>query len=153
MFPRCTSAILAIVLVNAIQAQDLSVLRAHNDWGTGPVWEPSWTSSNTNDPEVLDEALSIRLRNIKPEFLSVFFERRRVIRFTDQASIRTYGHVSLPESLDPLFDRQLSSPADPNGQARPLWFNVRLDLSRPGSCVPMALGRNFTLPVPCSVPE
>ncbi|MBK6543080.1 MAG: hypothetical protein IPG10_17710 [Flavobacteriales bacterium] len=128
MFPRCTSAILAIVLMNAIEAQDLSILRAQYDWSVDPAWDPSWSVGIAAGPEILDETLSIRLRNIKPEFLSVFFERRRVIRFTDQASIRAFGHVSVPESLDPLADRQLSAPADPNGQPHPLWFNVRLDL-------------------------
>ncbi|MBK7083491.1 MAG: hypothetical protein IPH53_01990 [Flavobacteriales bacterium] len=139
--------------MNAIEAQDLSILRAQYDWSVDPAWDPSWSVGIAAGPEILDETLSIRLRNIKPEFLSVFFERRRVIRFTDQASIRAFGHVSVPESLDPLADRQLSAPADPNGQPHPLWFNVRLDLFAAGSCVLMDHGMNFTLREACSAPR
>ena len=73
-------------------------------WGDAPVWDTSWEQGRTLASEALDDELSIRIRNVKPEFLALFFERRRVVRFASQEDIRRYGPVVLPESLDPPYD-------------------------------------------------
>lgn len=78
--------------------------------------------------EILDDQLSIRLRHVKPQFLAVFFERRRVVHFTDPEDIATHGTVVLPESLDPLYDRRFDPWHLRDGAPRTRWLNMRLDL-------------------------
>ncbi|MCW5900301.1 MAG: hypothetical protein KIT10_13625 [Flavobacteriales bacterium] len=78
--------------------------------------------------EILDDQLSIRLRHVKPQFLAVFFERRRVVHFTGPEDIATHGTVVLPESLDPPYDRRFDPWHLRDGAPRTRWLNMRLDL-------------------------
>ena len=67
-------------------AQDrLFVFRDH-DWGGKAAWDSQWDRPSTGT-EILDDALSIRIRNTKPEYIALFFERRQVIRFGTEEEI------------------------------------------------------------------
>lgn len=107
-------------------AQDLTGLAKDYVWDTDPVWDTAWNVPSTYT-EVLRDDLSIRLRNTKPEFLALFFERKQVIRFATEADIATYGRFTLPESLDPPYDQRYTPWVERHLPPRPLWFNVRLD--------------------------
>ena len=107
-------------------AQDTKAVHKDYDWGGAAVWESSWDPISTGT-EVLDDKLSIRIKNTKAQNLSLFFERRQVIRFGSDADILEHGRFVLPESLDPAFDSQLKPADQKDGGPQPLWFNVRLD--------------------------
>ncbi|HQV76477.1 MAG TPA: hypothetical protein PLE78_13370 [Flavobacteriales bacterium] len=107
-------------------AQDTKAVHQDYDWGGAAVWEPSWDSISAGT-EVLNDQLSIRIKNTKAQNLSLFFERRQVIRFASDADILEHGRFLLPESLDPAFDAQLAPFDQRIGDPLPLWFNVRLD--------------------------
>lgn len=76
---------------------------------------------------MLEDHLSIRLRNAKPQFLAVFFERRRIIHFTNGEDIARHGTVVLPESLDPPYDRRFDPWHLREVAPRTRWLNMRLD--------------------------
>ncbi len=127
MRSRCRSLFLALTSATLLSAQDLSVLRKSVDRGDGPVVYPRVQAADTGTI-VLDDALSIRFRNVKPEFLSIFFERHRVIRFGSEQDILRHGRITVPGSLDPAYDQRLTPHAERDGgRARPNWYNVRLD--------------------------
>ncbi|MCB0782692.1 MAG: hypothetical protein KDC02_00400, partial [Flavobacteriales bacterium] len=125
MRSRCTAIALAASLCGTAWAQDLSVLEKAYDWPVGTVWDAAWSTGDTNVTEVLSDELSIRVRNEKPEYIALFFERHRIIRFADTAGIVAHARITLPESLDPMADRSFQ----PLGEELvcPWWFNVRLD--------------------------
>ncbi|MFN3875863.1 MAG: hypothetical protein ACK4L7_08135, partial [Flavobacteriales bacterium] len=76
---------------------------------------------------VLSDSLSIRIRNIKPQYLAVFVERSRVVRFATADDIKRHGPVVLPESLDPPYDA-LGQPWERRAAGpRPRLFNLRVD--------------------------
>lgn len=96
-------------------------------WGDAPAWHPAWEEGATIDSEVLEDELSIRIRNVKPEFLALFFERRKLVRFASREDIMRYGPVVLPESLDPPYD-ELGKPwVRRETRPYPLLFNMRVD--------------------------
>ena len=125
MRSRCTAIALAASLCGTAWAQDLSVLEKAYDWPVGTVWDAAWSTGDTNVTEVLSDELSIRVRNEKPEYIALFFERHRIIRFADTAGIVAHARITLPESLDPMADRSFQ----PLGEELvcPWWFDVRLD--------------------------
>lgn len=96
-------------------------------WGDAPVWNTAWGEGRTIDSEVLSDELSIRIRNVKPEFLALFFERRKVVRFATQEGIKRYGPVVLPESLDPPYDELGKRWERRETRPYPLLFNLRVD--------------------------
>lgn len=100
-------------------------VRKH-DWGQAAVWSPNWSSS-AGHSEILEDELTIRLKNLQPRFLSLFFHRRKVIRFANEEDIVRFARFSLPESLDPLYDAREAEYGSDIHEARPKWFNVRLD--------------------------
>jgi hypothetical protein len=77
--------------------------------------------------EILEDDLSIRLRNTKAQFLAVFVERRQVIRFETHEDLVKHSRFILPESLDPPYDRSFVPWAQRDGPARPRWVNVRME--------------------------
>jgi hypothetical protein len=91
-------------------------------------WDPAWDEGQTLTAEILVDDLSVRLRNVKPEFLALFFERRRVVRFAERGEIGRYGPVTLPESLDPAYDTQGRPYALRDDRPHPLRFDMRVDL-------------------------
>ena len=95
--------------------------------GEAAVWDVTWEEGRTIDSEILADELSVRLRNVKPEHLALFFERRRVVRFAERADIGRYGPVVLPESLDPPYDTQGRPYAQREARPYPLRFNLRVD--------------------------
>jgi hypothetical protein len=109
-------------------------------WGDTAVWDTTWEQGRTLASEVLDDEFSIRIRNVKPEFLALFFERRRVVRFASQEDIKRYAPVVLPESLDPPYDEHGKPYERLETRPYPLLFNLRVDhfaarVIRPdGSC-------------------
>jgi len=109
-----------------LPAQHPGIPSESYDWGSDAPWRTEW-DTGTGATEVLEDELSIRLRNTKPEFLSLFFERRKVVRFTSEADIVRHGQVVLPESLDPVHDRQHVPWGRRDEPARPRWLNTRLD--------------------------
>jgi hypothetical protein len=88
-------------------------------------WQLFASGPASDRTEILRDELSIRLRNTKPQFLSVFVERRQVIHFASHDDLVAHGRFILPESLDPVYDRSLV-PWN-SGPARPRWVNVRMD--------------------------
>lgn len=108
-------------------AQDLKAISADYDWGGAATWDPAWDSAYQGT-EVLDDKLSIRVKKKRPQFLALFFERRQVIRFGSQEDVLRYGRFTLPESLDPAYDRRGMPWSAANEPARPMWFNARLDV-------------------------
>ncbi|HMQ77759.1 MAG TPA: hypothetical protein PKE21_02140 [Flavobacteriales bacterium] len=106
-------------------AQDLGVLDRPQAWTHDPVWDPGW--ERTKGTVILADTLEVRFHGVKPQFLNVFFERRRIIRFETEADILRHGSVQLPESLDPPMDRgeRIWDPLAEN--PGPRWLNVRLD--------------------------
>lgn len=117
---------LAVFIASPQFAQDTKAVHKAYDWGGAAIWDHAWDSISTGT-EVLDDKLSIRLKNTKAQNLAVFFERKQVIRFGSDADILQYGRSVLPESLDPAFDAQLMPFDQRDGKPLPLWFNVRLD--------------------------
>jgi len=107
-------------------AQDTKAVHKDYDWGGAAVWDHGWDSISAGT-EVLDDRLSIRLKNTKAQNLAIFFERSQVIRFGSDADILEHGRFVLPESLDPAFDAQLTPFDHRDEDPLPLWFNVRLD--------------------------
>ncbi|MBK7944061.1 MAG: hypothetical protein IPJ85_01580 [Flavobacteriales bacterium] len=96
-------------------------------WDDAPAWNSTWEEGRTIDSEVLTDELSIRIRNVKPEFLALFFERRKVVRFAAQEDIKRYGPIVLPESLDPPYD-VLGKPWERREtRPYPMLFNMRVD--------------------------
>lgn len=91
------------------------------------MWSSNW-SSNAGHSEILEDELVIRLKNLQPRFLSLFFHRRKVIRFATEEDIQRFARFSLPESLDPLYDARDAAYGSDIHDARPKWFNVRLDV-------------------------
>lgn len=96
-------------------------------WGDAPAWNAAWDEGRTIDSEILADELSIRIRNVKPEFLALFFERRKLVRFAAQEDIKRYGPIVLPESLDPPYDA-LGKPWERREtRPYPMLFNLRVD--------------------------
>lgn len=110
----------------AVRAQELSALTKSFEWGGEPVWSSAWDDPSSAT-EVLEDVLEVRLKNVKPRFLALFFERRKVIRFTSEADILEFASFALPESLDPPYDGRWKAGRGSQGPPRPEWFNVRLD--------------------------
>ena len=107
-------------------AQDLQLPTGPADRPEPVVWDPAW-SLDGGGTVVLADTLSVRVLHVKPQFLSLFFERVRVIRFADEADILRHGHVQLPESLDPPMDRG-EGVWDPRAEnPGPRWMNIRID--------------------------
>jgi len=109
------------------QAQEWPTSFLRYAWNDVAIWDPSWNEGDSSTTEVLQDELSIRLRNAKPQFLSLFFERRKIVRFAQQDDIAEYSRFVLPESLDEVFDaRQL--PLHQRATSPPTrWLNVRVD--------------------------
>ena len=80
--------------------------------------------------DVLSDSLRIAFRRAKPEFITVFFERHQVLRFADADAVRKYSSFTLPESLDPTFDRQDLPFARKDSLPRPLYFNAEVVFCR-----------------------
>lgn len=122
---RCIVILVLAPLIGAgmVRAQRPSPFKP----GEVVQWDASWEHGRTMDTEILADELSVRLRNSKPEFLALFFERRRVVRFAERADIGRYGSVVLPESLDPPFDTQGRPHAQRDARPYPLRFNLRVD--------------------------
>lgn len=100
------------------------------EWQSGPTWDTAWNSDTLNirpGAIVLDDDLSIRFRNTKPEYFALFFERKRVIRFTSMKGIIDHARFLLPESLDPAFDQRSTPWEQKLEEPDPQWLNVRLD--------------------------
>ncbi|MFZ1333534.1 MAG: hypothetical protein WAR83_15175 [Flavobacteriales bacterium] len=122
-----------MILFGSVQAacsQFGNAYTATYAWSAEPHWESAWnndTLSERSGAIVLSDDLSIRFRNNKPEFLALFFERTRIIKFTSTKGILDHGRFHLPESLDPIFD-QRDTPWDKRSVVPdPQWMNVRLD--------------------------
>jgi hypothetical protein len=92
-----------------------------------PAWDPSWEEGRTIDSEILADELSLRIRNVKPEYLAFINERRRVVRFASREDIKRYGPVVLPERLDPPYDRLGVPYEQREARPYPLRFNLRVD--------------------------
>lgn len=117
---RSLALVIAILLAPAAPAQQASE-------GAAPHWDPEWPGALAPASEVISDSLSIRIRNIKPQFLAVFFERKRVVRFASAEEIARYAPVVLPESLDPPYD-EMSKPWERREtRPSPLLFNLRVD--------------------------
>lgn len=112
--------------MTGLLGQDTRVIHKNYDWGKDAAWNPIWSTA-VDRTEILDDELSIRLKNTKPQFLALFFERKQVIRFANQEDILAFGRFTLPESLDPPYDGREIPWAEKGAPVRPLWFNVRLD--------------------------
>ncbi|MBK9176464.1 MAG: hypothetical protein IPM46_09005 [Flavobacteriales bacterium] len=69
----------------------------------------------------------MRIRNVKPEYIAFFFERRKVVRFTEREDIKRYGPIVLPESLDPPYDELGKPYARLDTRPYPFLFNLRVD--------------------------
>ncbi|MBK6627413.1 MAG: hypothetical protein IPJ87_11670 [Flavobacteriales bacterium] len=96
------------------------------EWAEPVVWDPAW-SMDTGSTAVLADTLEVRVLHVKPQFLNLFFERTRIIRFADDDGIQRHGHVQLPESLDPPMDKG-ERVWDPRAEnPGPRWMNVRID--------------------------
>ncbi len=106
--------------------QGKPVVHVDHEWGGQQVWDPAWDASSLGT-EILSDDLSIRFRNNKPQFIAVFFERRRVVRYANAEDIRQYGPVVLPESLDEPFDEATVPWASRGKRVYPLLFNMRVD--------------------------
>lgn len=89
-------------------------------------WEPG-APGQYEGTVVLEDDLSIRLRNVKPQFLAVFMERKRIIRFGDPEGIAAHARIMLPESLDPPYDERFTPWAQRAVPPPTRWLNVRLD--------------------------
>lgn len=89
-------------------------------------WEPG-EAGGRESTVVLEDDLSIRLRNVKPQFLAVFVERKRIIRFGDAEQIATHARIVLPESLDPAYDERFTPWTLRDAPPPTRWLNVRLD--------------------------
>ncbi|MBK9146276.1 MAG: hypothetical protein IPM12_00495 [Flavobacteriales bacterium] len=122
MRPRTALLLAALAGSAALIAQTASF-----DWSDAPAWDPSWEEGRTIDSEILADELSLRIRNVKPEYISFFFERRRVVRFTEREDIKRYGAVVMPESLDPPYDELGKPYARLDTRPYPLLFNLRVD--------------------------
>lgn len=96
-------------------------------WPDAPVWDAQWSADTSQGTLVLEDERSIRIRNAKPQFMAVFFERRQVIRFATMRDIVTNTRFALPESLDPFYDQRLTPWTERNLRPSPQWLNVRLD--------------------------
>lgn len=94
---------------------------------TVAYWDAAWRNER-DGTVVLNDDLSIRLRNVKPQFLAVFIERKRTIRFGSMDDIERFARVVLPESLDPPFDERFTPWQQRDGAPPTRWLNVRLDL-------------------------
>lgn len=116
-------AALALFIASLLQAQ----------WDSGyawpdPVsWSSSWEALPVDCTLVLEDDLSIRLRNIKAAYLAFHCEHHKVVRFGDVACIKRYGPVVLPESLDPPFDEHGKPYTRLETRPYPLLFNLRVD--------------------------
>jgi hypothetical protein len=106
--------------------QPLAPALAHA-WPEEVNYDPAWDLLPTDRTIVLDDSLSIRLRNNKAQFLAVFFERHKVIRFANTADIARHGRIILPESLDPPYDQRIVPWEHRSHGVRSLWWNTRLD--------------------------
>jgi hypothetical protein len=116
----------ALCLVALSSGQDASAIARDHEWGGAAVWDPTWNGPSKGS-EILADDLSIRIRNNKPRFMALFFERRQVVRFESREDILAHAHFTLPESLDPGYDRRYTPWEERDEEPCPLWFNVRLD--------------------------
>jgi hypothetical protein len=120
-----TAVLLSLVLFLPTRVSGQMVEAQAYAWPQGPAWQESWDGSGEGT-EVLVDDLSVRFRKLKPEFLHIFFERRRVVRFASREDIRQHARVLLPESLDPPLDQSTWPWAD-RALAGPGYANVRVD--------------------------
>ncbi len=121
---RCLlTAALAFLVAYTLQAQS----DAGFAWPDSLPWRSSWQQLPADCTLVLEDDLSIRLRNIKAAYLAFHYEHHRVVRFGDVASIKRYGPVVLPESLDPPFDEHGKPYTRLETRPYPLLFNLRVD--------------------------
>lgn len=129
MVARAASGSRVLILVAFGALWNLGAAQHYVDasWPDSVAWQAGWETLPTDCTLVLDDALSIRLRNIKAAYLAFHVERRRVVRFGDAESIRRYGPVVLPESLDPPFDEHGKPYSRLETRPYPLLFNVRVD--------------------------
>jgi hypothetical protein len=119
--------IVAAIALASLPRLNGQVLDPEFAWGDAPVWDTAWDQGRTIDSEILADELSLRIRNVKPEYIAFFFERRRVVRFTKREDINRYGPVVLPESLDPPYDELGKPYARLDTRPYPLLFNLRVD--------------------------
>lgn len=77
--------------------------------------------------EILKDELIIRFRNIKPVALSVSFERTQLIRFGSPDEILEHSRITLPESIDPFYDRAFVPWEERDERTLPRWFNVSVN--------------------------
>lgn len=114
-------------VVGAVSSSCAAQEDAGAGWPGPVMWEARWETLPEDCTLVLEDDLSIRLRNIKAAFLAFHYEHRRVVRFGDAESIKRYGPIVLPESLDPPFD-ELGKPYE-RRETRPYpqLFNLRVD--------------------------
>ncbi|MCB0794674.1 MAG: hypothetical protein KDB88_08045 [Flavobacteriales bacterium] len=125
---RSILTILAVVLFGRPQAQDISALRRSVDWSEVPVPKQVFAElSPDGRTEVMRDELSVRMRNIKPEFFTLFFERMRVIHFGNETDVARHSRFVIPESLDPPMDGQYLPHEERALRNGALWYNVRPD--------------------------
>ncbi len=96
-------------------------------WPKEVYYNNAWDQVPLDRTIVLEDSLSIRLRNNKAQFLAVFFERHQVIHFATEEDIAKHGRIILPESLDPLYDQRIVPWDQRHHGVRSLWWNTRLD--------------------------
>ncbi|MBK9196379.1 MAG: hypothetical protein IPO17_15645 [Flavobacteriales bacterium] len=101
------------------------------DWGVQPFFDPAVPEHSTAEGAyILSDSLRIAFRRAKPQFITVFFERHQVIRFDDADAVRKYTSFTLPESLDPTYDKQDLPFAKQDSLPRPLYFNTEVVFCR-----------------------
>lgn len=119
--------LLALCLAFKSDGQDVKAISRDHKWGGAAVWRSAWDAPSVGT-EILSDDLSIRIRNTKPQFLALFFERRQVIRFGSEEDILKHTRFTLPESLDPVYDQRHTPWTERGEMPTPMWFNVRLDV-------------------------
>ncbi|MCC6400277.1 MAG: hypothetical protein IT227_05895 [Flavobacteriales bacterium] len=123
---RCLLLAPLVAMGTVAAAQDLHLPTGPAEWPEPVVRDPAWVLDR-GDSEVLSDTLAVRVLHVKPQFLTLFFERTRIIRFANEADILRHGHVQLPECLDPPMDKG-ERVWDPRAEnPGPRWMNVRID--------------------------
>ena len=120
-------ATITLLLAAGVNAGATHAQPAPFTWGDASAWDAAWAQGRTNVSEILADELSVRIRNVKPEYIAFFFERRKVVRFAERDDIARYGPVVLPESLDPPYDELGKPYAQLESRPYPLLFNLRVD--------------------------
>lgn len=97
------------------------------EWGVGRVAYPRQLLSERSGTAILEDELDIRLRNTKPEFMSLHYQRRMLVRFASGEDIDAHARIVLPESLDPLYDQRFTPWDERGGTPHPCWMNTQLE--------------------------